>query len=94
LTDRARCAASALSDFSLWAATLEDPKPSRPPVKPNWQLQRQLGDLAAEWTARELARREADDAQYVAADEEWLRTTPTDSSENYPTRNDYTPWNI
>jgi hypothetical protein len=29
--------------------------------------------LAAEWTARELARREAEDAKYVAEDEERLR---------------------
>jgi hypothetical protein len=72
-----------LSEFSLWAATLDPPKP-RPVDKPNWHLQRQPGDVAAEWTANELARREADDAQYVADDEERLRITPLDASGNYP----------
>jgi hypothetical protein len=62
-----------LSEFAFWAATLEPPK-SPLTNKPAWQLQRQPGDLAAEWTARELARREAEDAKYVAEDEERLRT--------------------
>jgi hypothetical protein len=66
-------AGPALSEFALWAATLEPPKPARPIDKPAWHLQRQPGDLAAEWTARELARREAEDAKYVAEDEERLR---------------------
>jgi hypothetical protein len=75
-----------LSDFSLWAATLPDLK-SRPVVdKSSWRIDRQPGDLAAEWTANELARREAEDAQYVAEDEEWMRTTPLDASGNYPLR--------
>jgi hypothetical protein len=75
-------AGPALSDFSLWAATLDPPKP-RPADKPVWRQHRQPGELAAEWTARELARREADDAQYVADDEARLRTEPVDSSGNY-----------
>jgi hypothetical protein len=37
---------------------------------------RQPGDIAAEWTARELARRELEDEQYVAADEARLATEP------------------
>jgi hypothetical protein len=66
-----------LSDFALWAATLPDPKP-RKPTDISWRLDRQPGDLAAEWTDREFARREADDAQYVAEDEERLsRADPT-----------------
>jgi hypothetical protein len=69
-----------LSDFSLWAATL-DPPPYRPMV--GWVSVPPPGTLAAEWTARELARREADDARYVAEDEERLRTAPVDSSGNY-----------
>jgi hypothetical protein len=51
-----------------------------------WQLHRQPGDLAAAWTARELAAREAEDEQYVKRDEEWMRRTPLDSSGNYPLR--------
>lgn len=70
-----------LSDFSLWAATLDPPKPA-PVSKPSW-CQQPPGQLAAEWTARELARREADDAQYVAEDEARLRTAPVDTSGNY-----------
>jgi hypothetical protein len=61
-----------LSAFSLWAATLPDPKPQKP-VDRSWRLDRQPGDLAAEWTAFEMARREVEDAQYVAEDEERLR---------------------
>jgi hypothetical protein len=60
-----------LSDFSLWAATLNPPKPQKPTDK-SWRLDRQPGELAAEWTAREMARREADDAEYVAKDEQRL----------------------
>jgi hypothetical protein len=45
---------------------------------------RQPGDIAAEWTARELAARETDDAQYVAEDEERLRTTQPLPDGNYP----------
>ena len=78
-----------LSEFALWAATLEPPKP-RLIDKPAWHQQRQPGDIAAEWTARELARREAEwrerdlaDARYVAEDEARLRTEPVDASENY-----------
>src|SRR5262245_6948352 len=74
-----------LSSFSLWAATLPDLKPRAPVAKP-WRMHKQPGDLAAEWTANELKRREADDAQYVAEDEEWMRTTPPDASGNYPLR--------
>jgi hypothetical protein len=76
-------AGPALSEFSLWAATLDPPKP-RAVDKPVWRQDRQPGDLAAEWTARELARREAEDAQYVAEDEARLRATPLDASGNYP----------
>ena len=79
-----------LSDFSLWAATLDPPKPQKPIVK-SWHLQRQPGDLAAEWTARELAAREAEDERYVAEDEERLRRTPLDASGNYPLRNREAP---
>lgn len=79
-------AGPSLSDFSLWAATLPAPRPSRPPATPNWHMDRQPGALAAEWARRELARREADDVQYIVDDEEWMRTTPLDSSENYPLR--------
>jgi hypothetical protein len=75
-------AGPALSEFSLWAATLEPPK-QRSMDKPAWRSQRQPGDLAAEWTPRELARREADDAEYVAKDEERLRNEPVDLSGNY-----------
>jgi hypothetical protein len=75
-------AGPALSDFSLWAATLDPPKP-RPADKPAWRLQRQPGELAAEWTAREWARREADDAQYVREDEARLQSEPVDASGNY-----------
>jgi hypothetical protein len=71
-----------LSDFSLWAATLDPPK-LKPAEKPSWRCGRQPGDLAAEWTARELARREADDAEYTASDAERLRTEPVDLSGNY-----------
>ena len=74
-----------LSDFALWAATLDPPKP-RLIDKPAWCLQRQPGDLAAEWAAGELARREAEDAEYVAEDEERLRTEPVDLSGNYALR--------
>jgi hypothetical protein len=74
-----------LSEFALWAATLDPPKPQKPTVK-SWHLQRQPGDLAAEWTARELAAREAEDEQYVKRDEERLRRTPLDASGNYPLR--------
>jgi hypothetical protein len=66
-----------LSDFSLWAATL-DPPPYRPMV--GWASVPPPGTLAAEWTARELARRDAEwrerdlaDEKYVAEDEERLR---------------------
>jgi hypothetical protein len=71
-----------LSDFSLWAATLDPPKPARAPIDTT-RWHRQPGELAAEWTAREWARREADDAQYVKEDEERLRTAPLDGSGNY-----------
>ena len=67
-------AGPALSAFSLWAATLDPPKPA-PISKPAWRQQHEPGELAAEWTARELARREAEDAQYVAEDEERLRNS-------------------
>jgi hypothetical protein len=77
-----------LSEFAFWAATHEPPKP--PPIsKPAWRSQRQPGDLAAEWTARELAAREAEDAKYVAEDEERLRTKPVDLSGNYARRHTY-----
>src|SRR5262249_27804493 len=66
-----------LSDFALWAALLPDPKPPQKPADKSWRLDRQPGELAAEWTASELARREADDAQYVAEDEERLRADLT-----------------
>src|SRR5262245_51468765 len=78
-------AGPALSDFSLWAATLPDPKPQRS-VDRSWRMHRQPGELAAEWTARELARRDAEDEQYVKRDEERLRRTPLDASGNYPLR--------
>jgi hypothetical protein len=74
-------AGPSLSEFSLWAATLDPPKPAQT-AKPACQHQ-QPGDLAAEWTAREWARREADDAEYVAEDEARLRTEPVDHSGNY-----------
>jgi hypothetical protein len=74
-----------LSDFSLGAATLPDLRPQRA-APASWQMQRQPGDLAAEWTAREWARREADDAEYVAKDEQRLRTEPVDASGNYALR--------
>jgi hypothetical protein len=61
-----------LSDFAFWAATLDPPKPQRLAGQ-SWG---QPGEIAAEWTAREMACREADDAQYVADDEERLRTEP------------------
>jgi hypothetical protein len=51
--------------------------------RPQWCFQRQPGELAAEWTAREWARREADDAQYVAEDEARLQSEPVDASGNY-----------
>jgi hypothetical protein len=86
-------AGPSLSDFSLWAATLEDPKPSRSVVKPNWNMDRQPGDLAAEWEANEWKRREAEDAQYIAYDEEWMRKTPLDASGNYPLRTPENGWN-
>ena len=62
-TRPASIAGPPLSDFSLWAATL-DPPPYRPMA--GWVSRPPPGTLAAEWTARELARREADDAKYVA----------------------------
>jgi hypothetical protein len=74
-----------LSDFSLWAATLPDPKPQRA-APASWRMQHQPGDLAAEWAARELARREIDDAQYVAEDEARLQTEPVDDSGNFALR--------
>jgi hypothetical protein len=68
-------AGPALSEFSLWAATLDPPKP-RPMAESATRWHRQPGDIAAEWTARELARRELEDEQYVAADEARLATEP------------------
>ena len=73
-----------LSPSALWAATLHTALPgdaatlalaqaervNRQP-RPHWQ--NQPGDLATQWVARELARREAEDAQYVAEDEARLR---------------------
>jgi hypothetical protein len=74
-----------LSDFSLWAATLDPPKPVQLPIdKTRWH--RRPGELASEWTAREWARREADDAQYVAEDEARLQSEPVDASGNYAPR--------
>ena len=83
-------AGPALSDSGFWAATLDPPK-SRPADKPSWRLQRQPRELAAEWTARELARREADDAQYVAEDEARLQSEPVDASGNYSLQRRTTP---
>jgi hypothetical protein len=80
-----------LSDFSLWAATLDPPKPQKP-VDKSWRMNRQPGDIAAEWEANELKRREAEDAQYVAYDEEWMRKTPLDASGNYPLRTPENGW--
>jgi hypothetical protein len=77
-------AGAKLSEFSLWAATLDPPK-QRPVDRPAWCLQRQPGDLAAVWAAAEWARRETEDEQYVAKDEERLRTTQPLSDGNYPT---------
>jgi hypothetical protein len=51
--------------------------------RPQWCLHRQPGDLAAEWTAPELARREAEDVRYVAEDEARLQSEPVDASGNY-----------
>ena len=76
-------AGPSLSDFSLWAATL-DPPPYRPVV--GWVSKPPPGTIAAEWEAREWSRREADDARYVAEDEERLRTEPVDASGNYAPR--------
>lgn len=70
-------AGPALSEFSLWAATLDPPKP-QPLGKPAWHQQHPPGHIAAEWTARELERREAEDAQYVAEDEARLRSLSDD----------------
>ena len=64
-------AGPALSEFSLWAATL-DPPPYRPIS--GWVSNPPPGTIAAEWAAAEWARREADDAEYVKADEERIRS--------------------
>jgi hypothetical protein len=75
-------AGPALSDFSLWAATLDPPKPQKPTGK-SWG---KPGELAAKWTAYEIARRVLEDAQYIAADEERLQIQPVDASGNYALR--------
>lgn len=83
-----------LSDSALWAATLPGDAATlalAQAARANWRgwpkdKPNRPGDLAAEWTARELARREADDAQYVAEDEARLRTAPVDLSGNYAPR--------
>jgi hypothetical protein len=72
-----------LSDFALWAGTLPDPKPQRPAADKSWRMDRRPGDLAAEWTASELVRREAEDVRYVAEDEARLQSEPVDASGNY-----------
>jgi hypothetical protein len=71
-----------LSQFSLWAATLNPPKPV-PIGKPAWHQQHPPGHIAAEWTAREWARREAEDAQYVAEDERRIQKLLR-SGDNWP----------
>ena len=67
-----------LSDFSLWAATLDPPKPA--PSGKSWG---QPGVIAEAWTARALAAREAVDEQYVIDDEARLQSEPVDASGNY-----------
>ena len=84
-----------MSPSAVWAATLPGEAATLALAvagRSNWQgwpvdKPHKPGELAAEWAARELARREAErdaaDEQYVAEDEERLRTEPVDDEGNY-----------
>ena len=85
-----RIVAGELSPSALWAATLPGSAATLAlavAARSNWQgwpagKPHQPGELATEWAARELARRNAEDEQYIAEDEERLRIESVDDEGN------------